>query len=304
MKVEKGADRGRLLLFAVMAAAACAIVYELIIAAVSSYLLGNTVHQFSITIGLFMFSMGLGSFLSKYIERRILDRFILVEASLGLIGGVSSSLLFAAYVYFDSEAAYAAAMYALILIIGALVGLEIPLLTRLMRERASLQDALAKALAFDYIGALAGAVAFPYLLLKSLGLIQSGFVVGLFNAVIGGAVLAQRWKEAETRRFFSRLFGGFSRCARFFWRLKRTRSMRVWRRGCMRRASPLRYARRISGRLSRGRRELDLTQKKADRLPTLRRRSAATTSASSLTAKFSSAPLTNTATMRRSFIRR
>ncbi len=208
MKAEPGADRGRLLLFAVMAAAACAIVYELIIAAVSSYLLGNTVHQFSITIGLFMFSMGVGSFLSKYIESRILDRFILVEAALGLIGGVSSSLLFAAYVYLESETAYAAAMYALILVIGALVGLEIPLLTRLMRERASLQDALAKALAFDYIGALAGAVAFPYLLLKSLGLIQSGFVVGLFNVVIGGAVLAQRWKEAETRRLLAICLAG------------------------------------------------------------------------------------------------
>ena len=118
MKTEPRADRGRLLLLAVMAAAACAIVYELIIAAVSSYLLGNTVHQFSITIGLFMFSMGVGSFLSKYIERRILDRFILVEAALGFIGGISSSLLFAAYVYLESETAYAAAMYALILVIA------------------------------------------------------------------------------------------------------------------------------------------------------------------------------------------
>lgn len=203
MKTEPRADRGRLLLFAVMAAAACAIVYELIIAAVSSYLLGNTVHQFSITIGLFMFSMGVGSFLSKYIERRILDRFILVEASLGFIGGISSSLLFAAYVYLESEAAYAAAMYLLILVIGALVGLEIPLLTRLMRERASLQDALAKALAFDYIGALAGAVAFPYLLLKSFGLIQSGFIVGLLNALIGGIVLARGWRQAKKRFFLT-----------------------------------------------------------------------------------------------------
>ena len=198
-----GGSRGRLLLLAVAAAAACAIVYELMIAAISSYLLGNTVRQFSITIGLFMFAMGLGSFLSKYLRRRIVDRFIWVEGALGLIGGMSSAALFAAYVFFETETAYAAAMYSLILVIGALVGLEIPLLTRLMRERDSLQDALAKALAFDYIGALAGAVAFPYVLLKTLGLVQSGFVVGLFNALIGGAVLVRHWKETRARRLLT-----------------------------------------------------------------------------------------------------
>ena len=81
-------DRRRsvILLSAVCVAAACAIIYELIIASMSSYLLGNSIYQFSITIGLFMTSMGLGSFLSKYVLRRLIDRFVLVEVGIGVLG--------------------------------------------------------------------------------------------------------------------------------------------------------------------------------------------------------------------------
>ncbi|MBT5535234.1 spermidine synthase, partial [Candidatus Poribacteria bacterium] len=76
-----------MLLVAMALAAACAIVYELIIATISSYLLGNSVYHFSITIGLFMVSMGLGSFLTRYIKSQLVERFILVEVALGIVGG-------------------------------------------------------------------------------------------------------------------------------------------------------------------------------------------------------------------------
>ena len=90
------------LLLAVSLISICAIIYEIIIAAVSSYLLGNSVYQFSITIGLFMSSMGLGSFLSKFFDRYLVNRFILIEIIIGVLGGVSSIILFNAYIIVES----------------------------------------------------------------------------------------------------------------------------------------------------------------------------------------------------------
>lgn len=184
-----------ILLFSVCVAASCAIVYELIIASISSYLLGNSVYYFSITIGFFMSSMGLGSFLSKYLVRSLINRFILIEVAIGLLGGVSTVLLLLIYVYSGNNTAYFAVMFALIVSIGTLVGLEIPVLTRIMQQYGSLRVTLANVLAFDYIGALVGSIAFPLILLKHLGLVQTAFVVGFLNVLVAGAVLFQYWRD-------------------------------------------------------------------------------------------------------------
>ena len=74
--------------------AACGIVYQLIIGSISTYLLGNSVFQFSITIGLFMFSMGIGSILSKIINKNFLEKFILIEILIAIAGGLSGIILF------------------------------------------------------------------------------------------------------------------------------------------------------------------------------------------------------------------
>ncbi len=180
-----------MLLVAVTVAASCAIVYELIIATISSYLLGNSVYHFSITIGVFMVSMGLGSFLSRYLKTRLVERFILVEVSLGMIGGASAVALYGMYVASNSDAAYSWSMFAVIVVIGTLVGLEIPLLTRILNERGGLRTALANALTFDYAGALVGSVAFPLIMLKYVGLVRTGFVMGLLNVAAGAIILPQ-----------------------------------------------------------------------------------------------------------------
>ena len=162
------------LLFSVCLIATCAIIYELIIAAVSSYLLGNSVYQFSVTIGLFMSSMGLGSYLSRYFSRCLVNRFILIEIAIALIGGISSAALFNTYIFYESAAVYLVVMFILITSIGTLVGLEIPILTRIIGQYDSLRVTLSNVLAFDYIGALIGSVIFPLILLKYTGLVHSG----------------------------------------------------------------------------------------------------------------------------------
>lgn len=162
-----------------MVVALCGIAYELIISTVSSYLLGNSVYQFSLTIGFFMFSMGVGSYLSKLMGDNLIQNFIVVEIVISLVGGVCSLLLLMSFPLV--RALYETVMFSLIFIIGALVGMEIPFLTGILSYKQKMRDSIANVMSLDYIGALIGSVAFPLLLLPHLGLLRSSFAIGLIN---------------------------------------------------------------------------------------------------------------------------
>lgn len=185
-KQEKKLLNATPLLFAIFLIAICGIIYELIIGAISSYLLGNSVKQYSITIGLFMSAMGMGSFLSRRFQKNLFDVFAAIEIFIGAVGGISAVILFAAYAYVSDI--YHLVMYFTIVIIGILVGLEIPIITRIIEEKENnLRITIANVLSFDYIGALLGSLAFPLILLPYLGEIRTAFFVGLIN--IGVAIL-------------------------------------------------------------------------------------------------------------------
>lgn len=171
-----------LLLVSISIVALCGIVYELIIGTVSSYLLGNSVYQFSITIGFFMFAMGIGSYLSKFVSGNLVASFILVEVVLALIGGICSLGLFFAFPFAPSL--YQLVMFFFIFSIGTLVGLEIPILTRILAQGSGTRRSIANVMSLDYIGALVGSVAFPLMLLPSLGLVRASFAIGLINALV------------------------------------------------------------------------------------------------------------------------
>lgn len=170
------------LLASILIVALCGIVYELIIGAVSSYLLGNSIYQFSITVGFFMFAMGIGSYLSQFIRNNLIRNFVIIEIILAVIGGICSISLFLIFPY--SPYMYRTVMMAFIITIGTLVGLEIPILTRIMAQAEGTRRSIAKVLSFDYIGALIGSVAFPLMLLPSLGLVRSSFAIGLINIFV------------------------------------------------------------------------------------------------------------------------
>ena len=174
-----------IMMFSVMVVALCGIVYELIIAAVSSYLLGNSVYQFSMTIGFFMFAMGIGSYISKWFQGDLVATFINVEIAVALIGGFCSTILFLMFPY---SSMYQPIMFGLIILIGTCVGLEIPLLARILSRSTEWKESIANVLSLDYLGALVGSVAFPLVMLPSLGLFQSSFVIGLLN--VGVAIFS------------------------------------------------------------------------------------------------------------------
>jgi spermidine synthase len=180
------------LLFAVFIIAICGIIYELIIGAISSYLLGDSVKQYSITIGLFMSAMGIGSYITKRFKHDLFDVFVVIELLIGLVGGISAILLFAAYGYTKM---YLIVMYVTIIIIGVLVGLEIPILTRIIEEKENnLRMTIANVLSFDYIGALIGSLAFPLILLPYLGHIKTSFLVGFINILVANFIVL-KYKE-------------------------------------------------------------------------------------------------------------
>ena len=179
--------QGATLLVSLLLIALCGIVYELNIGTISSYLLGNSVYQFSITIGLFMFSMGIGSFATKRLNDNFVENFIAVEIAIAVIGGLSGIILFTVFPF--ARIFYELTMYAIIFVIGCLVGMEIPILASLLALQRGTKQTIADVMSFDYLGALIGSVAFPLLLLPSLGLLHASFVIGLINALVAFSTL-------------------------------------------------------------------------------------------------------------------
>ncbi len=169
------------LFLSVFLIAACGLIYELIAGTLASYLLGDSVLQFSTVIGSYLFAMGIGSALSRYVRRGLVSRFIEIELMVGLAGGFSSAVLFLGFAY---GAAFRLELYAIVGLIGILVGLEIPLLMRILKGRYELRDLVAHVLTFDYLGALGASLAFPILLVPKLGLVRAALLFGIINAVV------------------------------------------------------------------------------------------------------------------------
>ncbi len=170
-----------LLLLAVFVVATCGLMYELVAGTLASYLLGDSVTQFSTIIGVYLFAMGVGSYLSRFINTHLLDKFVIVEILVGVVGGFSSSILF---LLFDQVASFQVLLYLLVLLTGMFVGLEIPLLMRILEGKVAFKELVSQIFTFDYIGALAASIIFPLLLVPRLGLIRTSLFFGLANLAV------------------------------------------------------------------------------------------------------------------------
>ena len=170
------------LLFSVFVVASCGLAYELIAAALSSYVLGDSVTQFSTVIGTYLFAMGVGSWLTRYIERGLAIRFIQIEILVGVIGGFSALVLFLVFAHLSGP--FRLVLYGLVFVTGMLVGLEIPLIMRILKGELAFKEVVSQVLTFDYLGALAVSILFPLLLAPHLGLMRTSMMFGLFNVLV------------------------------------------------------------------------------------------------------------------------
>ncbi|MFC7669341.1 hypothetical protein ACFQT0_19745 [Hymenobacter humi] len=139
---------------------------SLIAGTLASYLLGDSVTQFSTIIGAYLFAMGIGSWLSKFLDGPLLRWFIRLEILVGLVGGCMAPVLFLSFEY---VASFRLLLYALVGLTGVLVGLEIPLLMRILEHRFPFKDLVARVFTFDYIGALLASLIFPLVLVPQAG---------------------------------------------------------------------------------------------------------------------------------------
>ena len=162
--------------------AICGLVYELLESTISSYLLGDSVYYFSLVIGLFMSTMGLGAWLSRFVDRQLERAFVRLQMGIAVVGGFSALVLFWAFAYLDN---YEAFLYLITIVLGAMLGMEIPLIVRILKESFSLKTNLSNVFTLDYAGALIAALLFPLVLVPHLGLMQTGFLFGLFNLLVG-----------------------------------------------------------------------------------------------------------------------
>ncbi|MCC3160524.1 polyamine aminopropyltransferase [Hymenobacter sp. 15J16-1T3B] len=189
-----------LLLGSVFVIATCGLIYELIAGTLASYLLGDSVTQFSTIIGAYLFSMGIGSWLSRFLDAPLLKWFIRLEILVGLVGGLSAPLLFVLFEYVTS---FRLILYTLVGLTGILVGLEIPLLMRILENRFEFKELVSRVFTFDYIGALLASLIFPLVLVPQLGLIRTSLFFGALNVAVAGLLLFRFRETRPYRRSFT-----------------------------------------------------------------------------------------------------
>lgn len=171
-----------LLFLNVIIIATCGLIYELLAATVSSYVLGDSITQFSLIIGVYLFAMGVGSYLSRFVDNNVAEKFIDIELAVAVIGGFSAPLLFLTFAYVSY---FSIILYSLVFIIGTLVGLEIPLLMRILQDKLDFKELVSRVLALDYVGALVASLLFPIFFVPKLGLNRTSLLFGMLNAAVG-----------------------------------------------------------------------------------------------------------------------
>lgn len=179
---KPGALNAQLLLLTTLLIAICGLVYELLAGTLASYLLGDSILQFSTVIGVYLSAMGLGSYLSGKLDTQIARRFVEVELAVAIVGGSAAPMLFFAFAHLSF---FRFVLYGFVAGVGTLVGLEIPLLLRVLKDEFPFKDLIARVLTVDYIGALVASLLFPMLLVPRLGIVRTGLVFGVLNAFVG-----------------------------------------------------------------------------------------------------------------------
>lgn len=188
---EAGADarlrraREAWLLTATFLVAVAGLIYELIAATLSSYLLGDSVRQFSMVIGIFLAAMGLGAWLSRFVAHA-LPGFIWAQIALGLLGGFMAPMLYFSY---TATGVVELPLFSALIAVGALSGMEIPLIARILKEIGAPVFRFENVLSVDYVGALVASLLFPTLILPHLGLMSASLAFGAMNLAVAGLSL-------------------------------------------------------------------------------------------------------------------
>jgi spermidine synthase len=175
-------NRTPILFLNVLVIAACGLTYELLAGTVASYVIGDSVTQFSLIIGLYLSALGVGAWLSRFLDRDLAARFVEVEIAVALIGGLSAPMLFFGFARLQWFQLF---LFLVVFVIGVLVGLELPILMRILKEQLDFKELVSRVLSFDYLGSLFAAVLFPLFLVPRIGLVRTSILFGFLNGCVG-----------------------------------------------------------------------------------------------------------------------
>ncbi|MCB1157840.1 MAG: polyamine aminopropyltransferase [Leptospiraceae bacterium] len=196
-------SRRLLLLATVLIISTSGLAYELIAGTMATYLLGQSVTQFSFATGWFMAAMGFGSYLTRYIKENLFNILIDVQIVLAVVGGYSALIMFLAFAYTDTLYPF---FLTLAFLIGTAVGFEIPVLLRIIGKYRVLSLAVSDVFTFDYIGALFASIAFPLFVLPYMGLIRSSMLFGIMNLSAAFIILSINRKEIKKTKEYALYF--------------------------------------------------------------------------------------------------
>ena len=192
----------------ILSTGATGLIYEYILSTVSSYILGNSIEQFSITIAVMLFFMGIGGYLQKnFNDKYLVEKFISIELALSLLGSVVIILIYLSYIYMEN---FYLIYYLLASVIGALIGFEIPIVLRINENYTKgLKENLSLIYSADFIGAFIGALIWVFILLKYFSLIQIGFIVGSTNLTVAVITFLIFKKEINKKYLYTTFFISF-----------------------------------------------------------------------------------------------
>jgi spermidine synthase len=188
--------KSNILRIAIFATGLSGIVAEYILSTLATYFLGDSVFQWVMIMSVMLFAMGLGSRISKNFKTNLLEKFIFIEFLLSFLVAFSSLTVYT----ISAWSVYTGGViYTLSILIGLMIGMEIPLVVRLNQEFQALRVNISSVLENDYYGSLAGGVFFAFVGLPYLGLTYTPIVLGFVNLAVAIGLLFILWSNIKVK---------------------------------------------------------------------------------------------------------
>lgn len=184
--------KSNILKIALFATGLSGIVAEYILSTLATYFLGDAVIQWTLIVSIMLFSMGLGSRISKIFEKDLLKTFIFIEFTLSILSAFSALIVYTLAAFTIYTGVF---IYLLSIAIGLLIGMEIPMVIRLNAEFQALKVNVSSVLEKDYYGSLVGGIFFAFVGLPLLGLTYTPFILGSINFLVALTLLFLLWGE-------------------------------------------------------------------------------------------------------------
>ena len=188
-----------ILKIALFATGCAGIIAEFVLSTLATYLSGNAVFQWTLVMSFMLFAMGVGSRLSRLFQTKLLEWFLVTELLLSIACATSAIIAYGLAAFIQP---INLVIYSQGIIVGMLIGLEIPLVTRINESYENLRINISNVMEKDYYGSLLGGIIFAFVALPYLGLTYTPIILGCINFLVATLVLWRFMALLHHKRFF------------------------------------------------------------------------------------------------------